>query len=100
MSTRDQGVEITRRAWGEEADNTDPGRHDEAADAVEGCRSTSAAAAEPSHRWRNATVDWRLNEALTHLDKASQADPPPPARIAIAAARMHLVEAQSYLRDD
>jgi hypothetical protein len=44
-------------------------------------------------------AEWRLNEALAHLDDAVAADPSRPARRAIADARMHLIRAQSYLRD-
>jgi hypothetical protein len=55
---------------------------------------------EPNYRWRNAMADWRLTAALAHLDKAAGTEPSQQVRLAIDAARMHLVEAQSYLRGD
>jgi hypothetical protein len=97
---RDEGVEIPRsRAWVDDDDDTDPGRHAEPAGEDYGSPA-SPISSEPNYRWRNAMADWRLNEALSHLDDAVAADPPPPAREAIVAARTHLVRAQSYLRGD
>jgi hypothetical protein len=55
---------------------------------------------EPSYRWRNMMVNGRLVAALAHLEKAAETESPQPVRLAIDAARMHLVEAQSYLLDD
>src|SRR5262245_42032549 len=97
----DDGVEFPRsRAWVEGDDHTDPGRHHGPAGADGGFPAQSSVPSEPNYRWRNAMADWRLNEALAHLDDAVGADPSPPARQAIASARMHLVRAQSYLRGD
>ena len=98
---RDEGVEIPRsRAWVDDDDDTDPGRHAEPAGGDYGFPASSPISSEPNYRWRNAMADWRLNEALSHLDDALAADPSPPAREAIVAARIHLVRAQSYLRGD
>jgi hypothetical protein len=55
---------------------------------------------KPNYRWRNMMVNGRLIAALAHLEKAAKTESPQPVRLAIDAARMHLVEAQSYLLDD
>jgi hypothetical protein len=98
---KDDGVEIPRsRAWVERSDETDPVRHDGPRGADGGFPAQSSLPSEPNYRWRNAMAEWRLNEALAHLDDAVAADPSRPARQAIADARMHLIRAQSYLRAD
>jgi hypothetical protein len=60
----------------------------------------SLSVTEPGYRWRNIMVAGRLIAALAQLEKAAEIESPQPVRRAIAAARMHLVEAQSYLLDD
>jgi hypothetical protein len=98
---RDEGFEFPRSgAWVEDDEGTDPGRNDGHAGTNEGSPQPPSVPSQPNYRWRNAMADWRLSEAMAHLDDAVGADPSPPARQAIAAARMHLVRAQSYLRGD
>ena len=97
----DDGVEFPRsRAWLEGEDAAHPGRHDGPAGADGGFPAPTSISSEPNYRWRNAMADWRLNEAMAHLDDAVAADPSRPAREAIVAARIQLIRAQSYLRGD
>jgi hypothetical protein len=62
--------------------------------------SCAMSVTESNYRWRNVMADWRLKAAPVHLEKAAATESPQPVRLAIDAARMHLGEAQSYLRDD
>jgi hypothetical protein len=97
----DDGVDIPgSRAWAEGEDDTDPGRHDGFARPRDAFPAPASISSEPNYRWRNAMAEWRLNEALAHLDDAVAADPSRSARQAIADARIHLVRAQLYLRGD